>query len=506
MNQAHTQKLVDSLEQRISKFENKKPISQKVLQSDLAKMRIFIKSYLELNLITQEQQKTWSDRVNAAQARYEEKPVQKTTKNKENTKESPQNSHRATPIYNMGVTVVDEVTEPQSLADIRLKTDQYTFPRKLDNTKMIATERGNLPILHSVPCDREGFASIDWVTISFGQETLGDEYYSIHPDEAESSLTHAIETFLDQHLYEIFGFGLGLKREKGMHRHKYGYVLQDDLGLVLYGTSSKRITIQVNGTGCALARKGWEKQLHRFLNNFAKRPKITRVDLAHDDFDGEFINVDLANTWDSIDGFWCGGRAPEVQHFGSWKRINGKGRTLSIGNRTSGKYCRIYERGKKEGNPLSLWTRAEVEYKSADRYIPFEILLHPSSYFIGAYPCFEWLYAQLGDDFLTPSKPEVIKKQSEINWNKAIEITKNQFGKYIRQFAKFYDPIELIKVLSSDKNEVPKRLKFSHVAVLQSIRLNQPIETQSHLDEEWPLLVGVPLLNYTSYQEFIHAI
>ena len=107
MNQAHTQKLVDSLEQRISKFENKKPISQKVLQSDLAKMRIFIKSYLELNLITQEQQKTWSDRVNAAQARYEEKPVQKITKNKENTKESPQNSHRATPIYNMRLKLGD---------------------------------------------------------------------------------------------------------------------------------------------------------------------------------------------------------------------------------------------------------------------------------------------------------------------------------------------------------------------------------------------------------------
>jgi len=33
----HIQKLVDSLEQRISKFENKKPISQKALQSDLNK-------------------------------------------------------------------------------------------------------------------------------------------------------------------------------------------------------------------------------------------------------------------------------------------------------------------------------------------------------------------------------------------------------------------------------------------------------------------------------------
>lgn len=97
----HIQKLVDSLEQRISKFENNKPVSQKIFLSDLNKIRIFINSYFELNLITQEQQKIWTDRVDVAQTRYEEKPVQKTTKNKENTKESITKSARATPIYNM---------------------------------------------------------------------------------------------------------------------------------------------------------------------------------------------------------------------------------------------------------------------------------------------------------------------------------------------------------------------------------------------------------------------
>ncbi|UUM29314.1 hypothetical protein NQU59_12810 [Acinetobacter colistiniresistens] len=85
----HIQKLVDSLEQRISKFENKKPISQKALQSDLNKMRIFIKSYFELNLITQEQQKSWSNRVDAAQIRYEEKPVQKNNQKQRKHKGKP---------------------------------------------------------------------------------------------------------------------------------------------------------------------------------------------------------------------------------------------------------------------------------------------------------------------------------------------------------------------------------------------------------------------------------
>ena len=178
---------------------------------------------------------------------------------------------------------------------------------------------------------------------------------------------------------------------------------------------------------------------------------------------------------------------------------------IYIGDRTSGKYCRIYERGRKEGNPLSPWTRAEVEFKGSDRFIPLDILLEPSKYFVGAYPCFKWLADQLKQDFITPEKIKTVKKQSEINWDRAIEITKEQFGKYIRQFAKVFEPSELITMLSSSKDEVPKRLKFSHAAVMQSIRLNQHFETKPTSLEEMPLFVGKPLVNMSAYKEFIHA-
>jgi len=422
--------------------------------------------------------------------------VQKTTIACENTQESPQislNSDFPTPFYNMGVSV----------SDSRLQSDQFTFPRKLDNQRMIMTEKGAVPVLYSVPSDEYGFASHDWVTFSFLQDTLGAEFSSIDPEHAEETLTYAVEIFLDQHLYEIFGFGLLQKREKGMHFYKFSYELQDNLGMVLYGHNSKRIAIQINGTGCALARKGWEQRLYRFLSTFAQRPKLNRVDLAHDDFTGEHLSVDLANEWDSKSGFWCGGRQPNVHHFGNWKRPTGKGRSFCVGDRTSSKYLRIYERGKKEGDCLSLWTRAEVEFKANDRHIPLDILLEPSKYFIGAYPCFQWLAKQLEQDFITPEKTEIIKKQSVINWDRAIEITKEQFGKYIRQFSKVFEPNELIAMLSSSKDEVPKRLKFSHAAVIQSVRLNQPIK--SSLDE-LPLFVGVPGVNNSSYKEFINAI
>lgn len=430
------------------------------------------------------------------------------TLTRKNTVESPNTVRYATklefptPIYNMGVSV----------SDSRLQFDHLTFPRKLDNQKMILTEKGQLPVLHSVPCDEFGIAGHDWVTFSFCQSTLGDEYYLIDPDQAESSLTYGIETFLDHHLYEIFGFGLAAKREKGMHNYKFAFELEDMLGMVLYGHSSKRISVQINGSGCALARKGWQQRLFNWLNSYKMvstndgsnktfgcvKPKITRVDLCHDDFQGKFVNVDIADLWDNVDGFWCGGRAPLIQKLGAWKRPSGKGRTFTVGDRTSGKYCRIYERGKKEGDKSSPWVRAEVEIKSKDRHIPLDILLDPSKYFIGTYPCFEWLARQLQQDFITPSKTEVVKKQSKIGWHRSIEIVKEQFGKYIRQYSKVYEPNELVQMLLSDKDEVPKRLEFSHKAVIASIRINEPIR---QIDDEYPLFVGVPFLNLDQYKE-----
>lgn len=444
--------------------------------------------------------------------------VQKTIITRKNTGESPKSAHFtspesslltdfSTPIYNMGVTV----------SDPRLACDEFTFPRKLDNVKMVLTEKGNVPILHSVPCDEYGIASHDWVTFSFCQSTLGQEYFSLAPEQAEDSLTYGIETFLDHHLYEIFGFGLEKKRERGMHNYKFAYELQDMLGMVLYGHSSKKISVQINGSGCALARKGWQLRLYKFLTSYERfydaetgvekvngcvNPKITRCDLAYDDFDGKYISVDIADQWDDLDGFWCGGRAPTIQHLGAWKRPSGKGRTFTIGDRTSGKYGRIYERGKKEGSPLSPWTRAEVEFKSKDRHIPLDILLSPSQYFLGAYPCFEWLAKQLEKDFVTPEKTQVVKKTSQINWDRSMEIVKEQFGKYIRQFAKIIEPNELVAMLSSDKDEVPKRLKFSHASVMQAIRIKQPIQSSI---EEMPLFVGVAGVNNSAYKEFINA-
>jgi len=409
------------------------------------------------------------------------------------------NTAESTPFYNIGVA-----DSSYSHEETFNTFESYAFPRNLDNYNLISTPQGVVPVLKAAPVDGSP-CGLDWVTFSFCQTTLGDKCAGLKPEHVDDAVGEAIETYLDQILFEIFGFGIAQKRAKGMHFNKYGYDLQDNLGLILYGHNNKRITVQINGTGCALARKGWNEQLYKFLKVQAISPKLNRVDIAFDDFESEWVSVDLADEWDSQDLFWCGGRNSEINKLGDWKRINGKGRTLTIGNRSSSKFLRFYERGKKEGDSLSLWTRAELELKSTDRYLPLDILLSPSTYFKGAYPALEILMNQL-NDFVAPEKCELIEKQANINVDKALDIVKVQFGKYIRQFRKFISDSDLLNLISSDKDVVPKRLNFSHAAVMQALRIGQPIQNKTIT--ETPLFEGVPFLtsNEFFYEGLTHAI
>ncbi|MCF1280751.1 replication initiation factor domain-containing protein [Acinetobacter pittii] len=378
-----------------------------------------------------------------------------------NTAESTAKQDVQSPIYNMRVT------------DSQQASEQWAFPRYLDNHKIISTGKGIVPVPIAAKVDN-GIAGIDWVSFSIPLSHFHEKYSSLNPLVEDEALTELLESVIDQELFELFGFGLGQKRDKGMHFNKYAYTLQDDLGMVLYGNTQKSIIVQINGSGCALARKGWNEQLYKYLKQI-KGSKLSRVDICFDDFEGEYITLDEADQWDTQEMFWVSGRVSDSRHAGNWKRPNGKGRTLYIGVRESGKSCRIYEKGKEKGDVLSEWVRIEVEFKASDRYLELEMLLSPSQYFIGAYPVFnEVLLPRLGQ-YIMPEKTEIIKKQSQIEWKKAIEITKSQFGKYIRQFRKVYDDSELLTMLSSSKDEVPKRLKFSAIAAMQAVRINQPI-------------------------------
>ena len=115
----------------------------------------------------------------------------------------------------------------------------------------------------------------------------------------------------------------------------------------------------------------------------------------------------------------------------------------------------FYEKGKKEGDKASLWLRAEVEFKNSDRVIPFEILMSPSDYFAATYPCFAQ-FAQVE----TPKRIAVKQKTAQIVIDACVEITRHQFGKYLRVFRELYGDKETLDlVCNQDKDAWPKRMK-----------------------------------------------
>ncbi|ELX11840.1 replication initiation factor [Janthinobacterium sp. HH01] len=256
---------------------------------------------------------------------------------------------------------------------------------------------------------------------------------------------------------KIFGFGITSKRDRGMNFYRESWVLGDAMGFICFGGQRSTMLVTLSGQGCQNALPGWEGRLFDFLTKVAMRPSISRIDLAHDDFDGDVLSVDWAEKqwWDGGYSFKKGGRPPEIQKLGNWNRPSGKGRTLTIGQRTSSKFCRFYEKGKKEGDKASLWCRCEVEFKNTSMIILPEVLLNPSQYFCGAYPCFAE-FARVD----TPRRMEVKQRTAQITVAACIEVTKHQFGKYLRVFRELYGDKDALDLVCNDSDDYwPKRMK-----------------------------------------------
>jgi DNA relaxase NicK len=114
------------------------------------------------------------------------------------------------------------------------------------------------------------------------------------------------------------------------------------------------------------------------------RARLTRVDLAGDDFDGSILSIAWGLAQREARGFVGQGRPPKCTLI---TNFDGEGDTLYVGKRENGRMLRLYEKGKQLGDAMSRWCRAEVEYRAKDRVLEFSMLLRPAEYLAGAFPC-----------------------------------------------------------------------------------------------------------------------
>lgn len=348
-----------------------------------------------------------------------------------------------------------------NLPQLSERTRKDKFYHQYPITQVINVVDGDeiKTVIPATPASGE-ICVIDWLSFTVSDITFDDE--KSEKEVSDGLRQSMLIKNLSEVLVSILGFGVGEKLPNGIHFYEASYKLEHNCGLVCIGGQNNTILVMINGVGCTYAKQDWQFNLNAFLNMEAVNPKITRIDLAHDDLQGEYSNVAyFAREYDK-GGFSMslGGRKPNIEMRGNWKTPNGKGRTLYIGSSKSPKYCRIYEKGKELGDSNSNWVRTEVEFKAKGQFIPLDVLIKPSNFFLQAYPCFQ----VFNEHHVTTAKFDRIDKQEMISMSKAVSITKHQFGRFIyafrREFSKHgLTDKDLLDLLTDIENKrYPERL------------------------------------------------
>lgn len=294
-------------------------------------------------------------------------------------------------------------------------------------------------------------ASIDWLNVTMKDSTFTVIEYERFGKEDDGRNAQDVVIEASKKIDQIFGFGITVAKPSGAFFYDRSYELGNKYGLVCHGGQADTLLISINGTGLSQALEGWENRLFVFLKS-ADFPTITRIDLAHDDFNPDFFTLDNCLLEYKKGAFKNGKRSPSVSQAGNWIEPDGRGRTFYIGRRTNGLYLRIYEKGLQLGSESTPnWVRCEVELKSVDRIIPLDVLLRPHHYFAGSFPIFNRL-SQEQERILTYQHEVKSDLEHRTKWGK------RQSGAFINLLSQLgYTDEEIVQMLKA--KTLPKAFK-----------------------------------------------
>jgi phage replication initiation protein len=179
--------------------------------------------------------------------------------------------------------------------------------------------------------------------------------------------------------------------------------------------------------------------------------KITRVDIAVDDFAGNEINIERFKAW-ALEGVFNGnGRPPKCKFVDDFD--SGDGKTLYIGKRGYRQLC-IYDKGQQLGDPGSAYCRAELRLYSKHHHIGADVLREPGKYFAGAYEVLEQF---IGGEI---AQLEVIEKQAEPCAKAMVRALEQQCGAIVQTLHRAFGP-DLVPFLVEKvmREGVPGRFK-----------------------------------------------
>ncbi|MFT3906385.1 MAG: replication initiation factor domain-containing protein [Steroidobacteraceae bacterium] len=236
-------------------------------------------------------------------------------------------------------------------------------------------------------------------------------------------------------------------------------VVLGPFGLVGFGGAYQRGTVHIslNGTACKNLKTAKDWETVRAWGE-QHQAAITRLDCAHDDFDGGVINIARALQWDDEGAYTANGRPPGVDYRDD--RGRGKGKTLYVGNRKNGKLLRVYEKGRQLGDPTSPWVRAEVEFHNKGRVIPWEAVTVPGRYLAGAYPALRILSAE-------QSRIKTTRRTVVICFARTVANLRQMGGKSINLMSEVWNRDYEAVVSELVRDGIPKRFAGYTVAELR---------------------------------------
>lgn len=292
---------------------------------------------------------------------------------------------------------------------------------------------------------------IDWLSITFHQDTL--LRYSGCPLVSDAEYMYT----LSRKLEEILGFGITRKcKSKGNKFYESMYRLGSDdvdYGEVHFGGQRDTVLIELKGVGCNLANAGWEARMKQFLDE-AVRPRITRVDLALDFFDGSYTPEQALLDHDN--GYFDNhNMRPKSETVGSaWRKEDGTGKTFYVGRKKNSRFVRIYEKGRQLGDKESPWVRFEIQFNHGDIEIPFDILKDEGGYFCGAFPI-----CRTFRNMPSEKRFELREKSLNLTFGHKLKHARNAVGKLVNFMSDLgFSSDEIVKHLKAESG-YPKGLE-----------------------------------------------
>lgn len=228
-----------------------------------------------------------------------------------------------------------------------------------------------------------------------------------------------------------------------------------DAGLMAWGGKAQNgwTLVSISGSGCSWVND-WDKA--QDAAKFCKGYQLKRVDIALDVFDNS-SNFDLTLQAYRSGGFTSSGRPPKCEPTKPERPEDSA--IIRIGNRSSDKYLRCYEKGKEQLGPgiaasmrsdpenfdwgdwltMSIgrlingrmcavnmwdWWRMELELKPQTSPLPKDLIDRRDHYFAGAYPYLGQMLSNVQSQSLSMTR----ERGPQLNLALALETIRRQYG------------------------------------------------------------------------------